>query len=145
MLASRLGLRGSGIDNSVVDTREERSAALLVLCERAPLGGGPGGGGGKGMPGVHAGALVWRTASSLRIEVPMAPVDAARRDAGGRPMLSGLHGACRSAKASSFGLEMSVGKRKHRQENPHWNRPCVQRWSSQEGLGCLMLQAVNRI
>lgn len=53
------------------------------LCERLDDGGGPGGGGGSGMPGSH------RTCDEDRdlaeVGVAMAPVEAARRVAGGTP------------------------------------------------------------
>lgn len=59
-----------------------------MLWERLPAGGGPGGGGGRGIPGSHAPleGLYDLSSSSLEdmLDNPMPPVEAARRDAGAR-------------------------------------------------------------
>lgn len=59
--------------------------ALLRLWDRAVGGGGPGGGGGRGIPGSHRDWLVERLAEREEAPLnPIAPVDAALREAGGR-------------------------------------------------------------
>lgn len=64
-------------------TEEYDSRGRFTLCERAPAGGGPGGGGGRGMPNTTGGCglKAERDADALK---PIAPVEAALRDAGGR-------------------------------------------------------------
>ncbi len=61
-------------------------STLCTLCDRDPDGGGPGGGGGSGMPGSHLVCDVDR--DRLDVGVSMAPVDAARRAAGGPGKIS---------------------------------------------------------
>lgn len=57
---------------------------LFVLCERECGGGGPGGGGGSGTLGSH---LLWDAERDrAEVGVSRAPVEAARRAAGGRPV-----------------------------------------------------------
>ncbi len=56
-------------------------SALCTLSDRELEGGGPGGGGGSGMPGSHLVCDVDR--DRLDVGVSMAPVEAARRAAGG--------------------------------------------------------------
>lgn len=52
-----------------------------TLCDLEPGGGGPGGGGGSGIPGSHLDWDVDRERAD--VGVSMAPVEAARRAAGG--------------------------------------------------------------
>jgi hypothetical protein len=56
-------------------------STLWTLSDRKLEGGGPGGGGGSGMPGSHLVCDVDR--DRLVVGVSMAPVEAARRAAGG--------------------------------------------------------------
>ena len=59
----------------------------VILWDREELGGGPGGGGGRGIPGFHWTGDV-RDCAGVELS-PIAPVDAARRDAGGRDAKTG--------------------------------------------------------
>ena len=62
----------------------------LMLCDLEPDGGGPGGGGGRGMPGSHLAVeevLEWAAEEGVLI----APADAALLAAGGLTGLSYLY------------------------------------------------------
>lgn len=66
-----------------------------MLWDRDPLGGGPGGGGGNGMPGPQpplGGVGEFSIGvRALLLASPIAPVEAARRDAGALAGESGLY------------------------------------------------------
>ena len=65
--------------------KEPFAGGLLRLWERADGGGGPGGGGGRGIPGSHRDWLGERLAEREAGPFsPIAPVEAALREAGGR-------------------------------------------------------------
>ena len=80
-------------------SKYEVSMGLFKLCVLAELGGGPGGGGGKGMPGSHAGEELEATGVEPLPKL-ISPVDAALLAAGA--LLVGLSSehtcACSDAK-----------------------------------------------
>lgn len=60
---------------------ETNSVVLVILCDLDVGGGGPGGGGGRGIPGAHLDEDDARERDDEGVLI--APVDAARREAGG--------------------------------------------------------------
>ena len=82
---------GPGVDDELSD-----ELALLRLWERADAGGGPGGGGGRGIPVSQPdfGGDLLAGVKGVPVR-PMPPVEAARREAGGLGgSLWGSTGAC---------------------------------------------------
>lgn len=66
---------------------DNESGVRLILCDLEPFGGGPGGGGGKGIPGAQPCTGVGEFSTGvleLELARPIAPVEAARRAAGAR-------------------------------------------------------------
>lgn len=75
------------------------ASVRVILCD---LGGGgrPGGGGGKGIPGCHR--VVDGSRECAGDAVLMAPVDAARRDPGGRTLAGTSSTGSRRAGSSAL-------------------------------------------
>ena len=66
---------------------DNESGVRLILCDLEPFGGGPGGGGGKGIPGAQPCTGVGEFSIGVLefgLAMPIAPVEAARRAAGAR-------------------------------------------------------------
>ena len=74
---------------------DEGTSVSPDTLEDLPLGGGPGGGGGRGIPGAHCCCLKVLSGERSLEEAPLvliAPVDIARREAGGRVSASRVDG-----------------------------------------------------
>lgn len=84
------------------------SGARLMLCDlEEACGGGPGGGGGRGIPGSH---LVVEDPRDRDVEgVLIAPVDAALLEAGGLAVITGSSGIARSTAVCAISIEIGGG------------------------------------
>lgn len=93
-----------------------RSVERDMLCDLDDGGGGPGGGGGSGIPGAH---LVVDDPRDLEDDgVLIAPVEAARREAGGRDSAN-----CASSSSDDDGASMEIGTGRRGAET--WSLPIL--------------------
>ena len=76
-------VRLSGPASCTVNEGPEGLQRLWLLAPGAGAGGGPGGGGGSWIPFVQRGGLEEIGERAETVPSPIAPVDAARREAGG--------------------------------------------------------------